>query len=145
MTEHDETPIDPGRTDRASTRPGEPSARVVSLTATIEEILTNPRLTSQQLANRWQRVVRIAEEARDENVLDAASPDLETTLAECQLVTQDLSEVIWAAQHVIAVHGRLPEAHRLSLSTAAASLIDWMVAEFPTNPKDTWVLDVRDL
>jgi len=122
-----------------------PSSRIVNLAAAVEDILSNQRLTPTQLATRWQQVVRIAEEARDEAVLDAAEPDLETTLAEAQLAAQELSEVIWAAQHVILTRGRLPDAHRLSLTTAAANLIDWMVAEFPTTTPSSWVLDLPDI
>jgi len=123
----------------------EPSSRIVSLAGAVEDILSNYRLTPTQLATRWQQVVRIAEAARDEAVLDAAEPDLETTLAEAQLAAQELSEVIWAAQHVILTRGRLPDAHRLSLTTAAANLIDWMVAEFPTTAPSSWVLDLPDI
>ena len=132
----------PEREERPS---APPSVRIVNLAGAVEEILTDPRLSPAQLASRWQQVVRIAEEARDEAVLDAAEPDLETTLAEAQLAAQELSEVIWATQHVILTHGRLPDAHRLSLATAAANLIDWMVAEFPNGTHSTWVLDLPDL
>jgi len=131
--------------ERVERPPGPPSARIVNLASAVEEILTDHRLSSAQLATRWQQVVRIAEEARDEAVLDAAEPDLETTLAEAQLAAQELSEVIWATQHVILTHGRLPDAHRLSLATAAASLIDWMVAEFPNGTHSSWVLDLPDI
>ncbi|CAN5709705.1 hypothetical protein BH10ACT1_BH10ACT1_36460 [soil metagenome] len=121
-----------------------PNARLLSLAATIDEILTNLDLTPRQLAYRWQHVVRLAEESRDESVLDWADPELETTLAEGQLSAQTMSEAVWATQHALASRGQLPDACRSYLCDAAAGVIDWLVAEFPTT-SEAWVLDHPDL
>ncbi|HEX2575243.1 MAG TPA: hypothetical protein VHK88_02770 [Aquihabitans sp.] len=121
-----------------------PSARLLGLAATVDELLTNPELRPRQLAYRFQHVVRLAEEARDEALLDWAAPDVETTLAECQLSGQAVSDAIWVAQHAVASNGRLPESSRAGLNDAAAGLVDWVVAEFPPE-SDAWVLDDHDL
>lgn len=110
----------------------EPSARMYELVEAVEDLLTRPDLGPLQAAYRWQAVVRVAEDARDEALLDWAAPDLESTLAECQLAGQSASDAVWSVQIAVAVQGTLPDPHRLTLSSAAAGLIDWMVAEFPT-------------
>jgi len=135
---------------RADATPGTPpsplapNARLLSLAATIDEILTNLELTPRQLAYRWQHVVRLAEESRDEAILDWAPPEFETTLAEGQLSAQTMSEAVWATQHALASRGLLPDACRAYLSDAAAGVIDWLVAEFPPS-SEAWVLDHPDL
>ena len=109
------------------------SPRMLSLTATIDDLLTNPELDDRQLAHRWQHVMRLAEEARDEATLDWASPDLEVTLAEGQLCAQAMNEAVWAAQHLVAQEGHLPAEVRGTLNEAAAGLVDWVVSEFPSH------------
>lgn len=135
---------------RAEARPGAAApilpreARLLSLASTVEEVVSDPDLRPRQLAYRFQHVVRLAEEARDEALLDWAAPDLVSTLAECQLAAQAAGEAIWAAQHDVARRGELTDARRVALRDAAAALVDWMVAEFPPDG-GTWVLDDHDL
>jgi hypothetical protein len=113
-----------------------PHARVLSLAATIDEILVNPSLDPGQLAFRWQHVIRLAEEARDDAVLDWAPSDLEATLAECHLAGQAMSEALWATQKSVATRRIVGGEHREALAEAAAGVIDWLVSEFPPEPFD---------
>ncbi|QXC59759.1 hypothetical protein KSP35_15410 [Aquihabitans sp. G128] len=135
---------------RADATPGAPpaqlgpNARLLSLAATIDEILTNPELAPRQLAYRWQHVVRLAEESRDEAILEWAPAHLEATLAEGQQRAQAMSESVWASQHALATRGALPATCRSCLSDAAAGVIDWLVSEFPPST-ESWVLDHPDL
>lgn len=132
----------------AARSPG-PHARALSLAATIDEILVNPSLDAGQLAHRWQHVIRLAEEARDDAVLDWVPGDLEATLAECHLAGQAVTEAIWMAQRAVAENRRLGDESRAGLTDAAAGIIDWMVAEFPPEPPRGGVagdpLDLDDL
>lgn len=107
--------------------------RALSLTASLEEILVNPSLEPSQLARRWQHVVRLAEEARDEAILDWAPSDLEATLAEAHLVGEAMTEALWHAQLAAVVQRGLGSESRTALADAAAGVIDWLVAEFPTD------------
>lgn len=106
--------------------------RMLSLSATIDDLLSGSELDPRQLAYRWQHVMRLAEEARDEALLDWASPDLEVTLAEGQLSAQAVNEAVWAAQHLVAQDGHLPADVRASLNESAAGLVDWVISEFPS-------------
>ncbi len=108
-----------------------PSAPVLSLRATVDEILTNSDLKPRQLAYRWQHVVRLAEEARDESLTAWADPDLEIALLGCQTSSRAVLEAAWLAQHSIASRGRLPETCRAHLTDATAGVIDWLVNELP--------------
>lgn len=121
--------------------------RLLSLTATVDDLLTNGDLDSRQLAYRWQHVMRLAEEARDEAILDWASPDLEVTLAEGQLSAQAMNEAVWAAQHLIAQDGTLPAEARATVNEAAAGMVDWVVSEFPDETDawdEAWIADQVD-
>ena len=111
-----------------------PHARALSLAATIDEILVNPGLDAGQLAMRWQHVIRLAEEARDDAVLDWAPSDLEATLAECHLAGQAISEALWATQRNVAIRRTIGTEHREALADGAAGVIDWLVSEFPPEP-----------
>lgn len=113
-----------------------PHARVLSLAATIDEIIVNPSLDAGQLAFRWQHVVRLAEEARDDAVLDWAPSDLEATLAECHLAGQAISEALWASQHSVATRRTLSNEQREMLAESAAGVIDWLVSEFPASDQE---------
>ena len=114
--------------------PVAPNARLLSLAATVDEILINPELSDRPLAYRWEHVARLAEEARDEALLSWAAPDLETALTDGQASGQTLREAMWSSQHAIASRGQLPATCRSQLSDAAAGVIDWMVSEFPLPP-----------
>lgn len=123
---------------------GEPSARIRAMAEAVEAILTRADLGPLQRAYRWHSVVRLAEEARDEALLDWAAPDLEATLAEAQDAAQAASEAMWGAQLGVAIQGTLPETHRGRVSAAAAGLVDWLVAEFPTVGESPEVLGPLD-
>ena len=114
--------------------PVAPNARLLSLAATVDEILINPDLRGRPLAYRWEHVARLAEEARDEALLGWAAPDLKTVLTNGQASGQTLREAMWSSQHAIASRGELPATCRSQLSDAAAGVIDWMVSEFPLPP-----------
>lgn len=118
----------------ADDNPVAPNARLLSLAATVDEILINPELRDRPLAYRWEHVARLAEEARDEALLSWAAPDLETALTDGQASGQTLREAMWSSQHAIASRGQLPATCRSQLSDAAAGVIDWMVSEFPLPP-----------
>ena len=107
--------------------------RLLRLTATVDDLVARDDLDPRQLAYRWQHVMRLAEEGRDEAILDWASPDLEVTLAEGQLKAQGVNEAVWAAQHLVAQEGQLPADVRATLNASAAGLVDWVVSEFPNN------------
>lgn len=111
-----------------------PHLRVLSLAATIDEILVNPSLDPGQLAFRWQHVVRLAEEARDDAVLDWAPADLESTLAECHLAAQAVNEELWASQCAVATRRSIGPQQRSALAEAAAGVVDWLVSEYPQGP-----------
>lgn len=134
---------------RAQAPPGTPpsplpgSARLLSLAATIDEVVTRPDLRPRQLAYRFQHLVRLAEEGRDEALLDWAAPDLAATLIEGQLAGRTVAAAIWTAQHEVARRGMLPDARRAALRDAAAALVDWLVAEFPPGTTAP-LLDGRD-
>ena len=117
-----------------------PHLRVLSLASTIDEILVNPSLDPGQLAFRWQHVIRLAEEARDDAVLDWAPADLESSLAECHLASQEMNEALWSAQCAIASRRSIGGDHRAALAEAAAGVVDWLVSEFP--PRDEDELDL---
>lgn len=117
------------------------SARLLSLAATVDEVLTDTDLRPGQLAYRFQHVVRLAEEARDEAVLAWAGDDLSPPLGEGQAVAQAMSEAVWAAHYTVASSGQLPSVCRLALADAAAGIIDWVVAEFPDGPTGLGELD----
>lgn len=109
-----------------------PHLRVLSLASTIDEILVNPALDPGQLAFRWQHVVRLAEEARDDAVLDWAPADLESSLAECHLAAQAINEELWTAQCAVASRRSIGEEQRSALAEAAAGVVDWLVSEYPS-------------
>ncbi|MBX3314301.1 MAG: hypothetical protein KF906_08265 [Actinobacteria bacterium] len=109
-----------------------PHLRALSLAAGVDEILVDPSLDPGQLAFRWQHVIRLAEEARDDAVLDWAPADVESSLAECHLACQAMSEAIWAAQRAVATRGAIGEDQRSDLAGAAAGIIDWLVSEYPS-------------
>ncbi|MCB0976034.1 MAG: hypothetical protein KDB02_01130 [Acidimicrobiales bacterium] len=111
-----------------------PHLRVLSIAATIDEIIVNPSLDPGQLAFRWQHVVRLAEEARDDAVLDWAPTDLESTLAECHLAAQAVNEELWSAQCAIATRRSISDHQRSALAESAAGLVDWLVSEYPQDP-----------
>jgi len=113
-----------------------PHARALSLAATLDEILVNPSLDPGQLAHRWQHVIRLAEEARDDAVLDWAPGDLEATLAESHLAGQEVTEALWSAQQAIVSRRHLGAESRAALAEAAAGIVDWLVAEFPMDDAD---------
>lgn len=110
-----------------------PHARILSLAATVDEILVNPSLDAAQLAFRWQHVVRLAEEARDDVVLEWAPSDLEATLAEGHLAGEALNEALWDAQRAVASRRTIGADVRDALAEGAAGIIDWLVSEFPTD------------
>ena len=114
--------------------PVAPNARLLSLAATVDEILISPDLRDRPLAYRWEHVARLAAEARDEALLSWAAPDLETVLTDGQASGQTLREAMWSSQHAIASRGVLPATCRSQLSNAAAGVIDWIVSEFPLPP-----------
>lgn len=108
-----------------------PHLRVLSLAATVDEILVNPSLDPGQLAFRWQHVIRLAEEARDDAVLDWAPADMESPLAECHLAAQAMSEALWTTQCAVATRRSIGEDQRVELAEAAAGVVDWLVSEYP--------------
>lgn len=109
-----------------------PHLRILSLASTIDEILVNPALDAGQLAFRWQHVVRLAEEARDDAVLDWAPADLESSLAECHLAAQAINEELWTTQCAVASRRSIGEEQRSALAEAAAGVVDWLVSEYPS-------------
>lgn len=122
-----------------------PHARALSLVATVEEILVNPSLDPAQLARRWQHVLRLAEEARDDALLDWAPGDLEATLAEAQLAGQAIAEAMWATQQCVVTRRSVGGESRAALTDAAAGIIDWLVAEFPEDVDPNGSVDLDDL
>lgn len=117
-----------------------PHLRILSLASTVDEILVNPALDAGQLAFRWQHVLRLAEEARDDAVLDWAPADLESTVAECHLAAQAVNEELWATQCAIATRRSIGGDQRSALAEAAAGVVDWLVSECP--PASVSGLDV---
>lgn len=113
-----------------------PHLRVLSLASTIDEILVNPSLDAAQLAFRWQHVIRLAEEARDDAVLDWVPADLESSVAECHLAAQAVNEALWQAQCAVAIRRSLGEDQRTELAEAAAGVVDWLVSEHPPTASD---------
>jgi len=113
-----------------------PHLRVLSLASTIDEILVNATLDAGQLAYRWQHVIRLAEEARDDAVLDWAPADLESSLAECHLAAEAVNEALWTAQCDVANRRGLGDEHRAALAEAAAGIVDWLVSEYPATTSD---------
>lgn len=109
-----------------------PHLRALSLAASVDEILVNPSLDPGQLAFRWQHVIRLAEEARDDAVLDWAPADMESPLAECHLASQAVSEALWSTQCAVATRRSIGEDQRTALADAAAGVVDWLVSEYPS-------------
>lgn len=110
--------------------------RVLSLASTVDEIIVNSALDPGQLAFRWQHVIRLAEEARDDAMLDWAPADLESSLAECQLASQAVSEALWSAQCAVATRRTVGDEQRAALAEAAAGVVDWLVSEHPPTSSD---------